>query len=87
MSVPARLHEYLNQHQIFFESVLHPHTLNSLSTAVGANVPAKKLAKAVILEDHESRHMMAVLPADSKISLMKLNEELNRSFHLVHEHS
>ena len=42
-----------------------------------------KLVKAVVLEDHEGRRMMALLPGTHKISFHKLSEELNRDFHLL----
>ena len=44
-----------------------------------------KLAKAVVLEDHEGRRMMALLPSTHKISFHKLAEEMNRDFHLLSE--
>ena len=43
------------------------------------------LAKGVVLEDHEGRHLMAVLPANAKVSLSVLNEELEAKYHLVKE--
>jgi len=39
----------------------------------------------VILEDHESRKVMAVLPANHKVSLRSLGDKLNRELHLIKE--
>lgn len=47
--------------------------------------PPKKLAKAVVLEDHEGRRMMALLPSTHKISFHKLTDELHRDFRLLSE--
>jgi Ala-tRNA(Pro) deacylase len=44
-----------------------------------------QIAKAVILEDHEGKHLMAIVPADYKVSLSMLSYELNRSFKLAKE--
>ncbi len=85
MSIPARVSDYLESQQIPYDLVAHDSSNSSISSAVLAQIPLHKIAKAVILEDHESHHLMAILPANHKISLSKLNEELHRSFQLVTE--
>lgn len=86
MTMPTRLDSYLLEHQIQFETVYHNHSLSSLHSAVEADIPPLNIAKGVVLEDHEGRHLMAVLPASSKISIAVLNEALHASYRLVKEH-
>ncbi|ABZ78032.1 YbaK/prolyl-tRNA synthetase associated region [Shewanella halifaxensis HAW-EB4] len=85
MSISARLNEYLHDNKIDYELVPHPHSFSSLSSAIAANIPPSKLAKAVILEDHEGRRVMAVLPANHKVSLRTLGDKLNRDLRLIEE--
>ncbi|MCJ2377485.1 YbaK/EbsC family protein [Vibrio sp. ZSDZ34] len=85
MTIATRLDRYLHSHDIQFQTVQHNHSHSSMHSGVTAGVPLVSLAKGVVLEDHEGRHVMAVLPANNKISLSRVNDELNASFHLVKE--
>ena len=85
MSVATRLDSYLNRHQINYQVIPHFHSLNSISSAISANVPLHQIAKAVVLEDHEGRKLMAVLPANNKVSMSFINDELLGSYHLIKE--
>ena len=81
----SRVTEYLNSHKIRYQLLSHQQSRSTISSAICAHVPIHQLAKAVVLEDHEGRHLMAVLPGDYKLSLTKLGEDLNRSFKLAKE--
>lgn len=85
MSIATRLDQYLSEHDIPFQTVSHSHSQSSLQSGVAAGIPLVSLAKGIVLEDHDGHHMMAVLPANNKISLTRLNDELNANFHLVKE--
>ncbi|NRA55186.1 MAG: YbaK/EbsC family protein [Gammaproteobacteria bacterium] len=85
MSIPIRVGEYLSQQQVSFDTVSHISSTSSISTAIASKIPAANIAKAVILEDHQGRYLMAILPADRKISLHKLQTELDMSLHLVQQ--
>lgn len=85
MTVATRLNTYLTNNEISYKVISHYHSNSSLSTSITANVPLKNIAKAVILEDHQNRKIMAVLPANKKISLSKLNDALYANFHLAKE--
>jgi len=85
MSISTRVVDYLQQQQIHFDVVSHPDSHSSLGSAIAACIEPNRIAKAVILEDHESRHLMAILPADKKISLTKLQMLLDSTLHLVGE--
>ena len=85
MSANARLTAYLDNQRIRYDIKPHSHSYSSIGTAITAEISPRKLAKAVVLEDHEGRHMMAVLPTDNKLSVRKLGQVLNREFHLASE--
>ena len=85
MTISVRLNEYLNQNKVEFDLISHPHSFSSVSSAVAARISPAQIAKAVILEDHEGRKVMAVLLANHKISLGSLGEKLNRELHLMNE--
>ena len=85
MTISTRLNTYLEEHQIAYQAIPHFHSHSSIGTAVTSNIPLSQIAKAVLLKDHEGRNIMAVLPANNKISLSALNEELRASYQLVKE--
>lgn len=85
MTISNRVQRYLMEQQVPFQLVTHAHSQSSIGSAVAAKVPMHKLAKAVVLEDHEGRHMMAILPSDTKVSLARLNEAFHADFHLLSE--
>ena len=85
MSIVNRVEEYLHQQGIQYDLIHHAQSDSSLNSAHLANISPMKLAKAVVLEDHEGRRMMALLPSTHKISFHKLSDEMNRDFHLLSE--
>jgi Ala-tRNA(Pro) deacylase len=86
MTIATRLDHYLTDHHIPYEAIRHDPSVSSLHSAIEAHVPPVHIAKGIILEDHEGRHLMAVLPANAKVSLSILNDEFRASYHLVKEH-
>lgn len=80
-----RLTQYLDTEQIRYSVVPHSHSKSSVGSAISAEVPMHQIAKAVVLEDHEGRNLMAIVPADYKISLTAVGEELHRQFRLAKE--
>lgn len=85
MSISTRLDHYLTEQSIPFKIIAHEHTSSSIATGIKANVPLHKIAKAVILKDHEDRTLMAILPAQNKISISAINQELLGSYLLAKE--
>lgn len=85
MSISTRLDSYLTTNNIQYTVVHHSHSNNSIGSAITASIPLNQIAKAVILQDHEDRKMMAILPANNKISFSALNYELQGSYHLITE--
>jgi Ala-tRNA(Pro) deacylase len=85
MTMPTTLRTFLDSYNIHYDMVIHDHTDNSLQTATAGHIPVRQLAKAVVMEDHDGHHLLAVLPADRKIREKKLSQLLHRDLHMVNE--
>lgn len=85
MTISSRLNQYLDDNNVKYDLVPHARSTSSVSSAAAAHISPAKLAKAVILEDHEDRKVMAVLPADHRVSLRALGDKLNRDLRLISE--
>ncbi|MBL4900335.1 MAG: YbaK/EbsC family protein [Colwellia sp.] len=85
MTISTRLDSYLTTHNIPYQVIEHDHSASSVGSAVMSKVPLNQIAKAVILKDHEDRNLMAVLPANNKISLSAINDNLMGSYKLLKE--
>jgi len=85
MAIPLRMQSYLQQFSVSYDVLHHPYSEGSEYTARIAGVPADRMAKAVLTEDHEGRHLLALIPADHRLSLYQLDSSLQRRFHLVSE--
>jgi Ala-tRNA(Pro) deacylase len=85
MAISTRLYDYLNTNDIKFDTIAHNPTFNSVSTAIAVAIPPQQVAKAVILQDHEGRFLMAVLPASHKLNMGKLSDDLSRSLRMAKE--
>jgi Ala-tRNA(Pro) deacylase len=87
MTVSARVNNYLKEHHINYQVVSHLYSEGAYDTAIAAHIPTKKLAKAVLLADHEGKHLLAVLPASNHLSLKSLSKKLDRELKLVEENN
>ena len=85
MSIANKLSNYLSEQGVVYHTLKHPHSLSSVDSAVSAEIPQHQLAKAVVLEDHQGKRMIAILPTDYKISLQQLNSRFKAKFHLLDE--
>lgn len=85
MGVAIRVSDYLKSMGIEYQVVPHTHSQSAVQSAVSAGVSAKQTAKSVMLEDHEGRRIMAVVPAANRLIIKKLNQQLGRDFHLIPE--
>jgi Ala-tRNA(Pro) deacylase len=79
-----KLADYLRTHPVQYDLVKHPPTGNSLESAAATQVPADRIAKAVVLEDDE-RFLIAVLPASRKVDLEALRSCTGRMLRLATE--
>ncbi|MEH6617598.1 MAG: YbaK/EbsC family protein [Porticoccus sp.] len=85
MSISTHVASFLDEQNIKYDTLNHPHASTSTDVALAAHILPKAIAKAVVLKDHDNRHLMAILPADHKLSLHKLNDKLDMDLHLVEE--
>lgn len=85
MSISNRVVDYLDQQHIYYDTVNHPMSNSALGSAIASSIIPSRIAKAIVLQDHESRNLMAVVPADRKISLTKLESLTDSSLHLLKE--
>lgn len=85
MSISARISTFLDKQGVNYHTIKHHHSKSSVGSALAAQIPLHKLAKGVVLEDHQGKKMIAILPTDYKVSLQLLNERFNAKFHLLQE--
>jgi Ala-tRNA(Pro) deacylase len=85
MSISTRVARFLDDQGIEYDTLDHPHANTATNAALAAHVLPKSVAKAVVLEDHDNRYLMAILPADHKLNLHKLNNKMQVDLHLVDE--
>ncbi len=85
MNISTKFSRYLSDKNISYQAVEHFHSNSSIGSAVTANISLNQIAKAVLLKDHEDRKLMAILPANNKISLSALNDSLHGEYRLVKE--
>jgi Ala-tRNA(Pro) deacylase len=85
MSMATRVQEHLLHHSVFYDLRRHAYCENSLRTAQLARIPPQQLAKAVLAEDEQGQRVLAVIPADRRLSLLHLSRALKRRFHLANE--
>jgi len=85
MSIAKKVREYLDKNHIKYQLLQHKPSKNSLSSAIQAHIKTSQLVKAIMLEDLQGGKLMAILPANHKISLNALNTHFNRQFRLMKE--
>ncbi len=84
MPIATTLKSYLDEKEIRYGSVEHPHTESAVDSAKSAHIPPHQMAKAVVLED-SAGFMVAVLPSNNRLNLGWVNEELERDLKLATE--
>lgn len=84
MGIAMKLSDFLKASDVPYEVLNHTHSGNSMQTARASNVPARCLAKAVVLED-DSHAVMAVLPASRRLELRELRASSGQALRLASE--
>lgn len=84
MSLSPVVETYLSQQKIPFDVLEHPHTNNSIQTAHSVHMTPSRLAKAVVVKDHE-RYIMCVLPASHVLVMNWVDRDCGGRFKLVTE--
>ncbi len=84
MALAKTVEDYLGDLNVSYDLLPHTRTATSIRTASAAHVPAHQIAKGVMLED-DAGYVMAVLPADRRVHLGALREQLGRRMGLATE--
>ena len=84
MSIAITVSDFLAEHDVEYDVLLHAHTTSSGETAESSHVPGARLAKSVVLEDDQG-YLMVVLPASRQVDLGELHRVLNRNLGLAME--
>jgi Ala-tRNA(Pro) deacylase len=84
MAIAMTFKQYLDQHGVPYEVVMHPRAYSSMRTAEAAHIPGHRLAKSVILEDDDG-YVMAIVPSDRQIHLRSVSDQLQRDLRLATE--
>lgn len=77
MTIAKTVEHSLERYAIPYSVISHAPTLSSLAAATATAVPARNVAKAVVLGD-EYGYLMAVLPADRIVDVQALAHALDR---------
>jgi len=78
MEIPQRLIKYLNEKKIVYEILHHPEAFTAQTIAAAEHVKGRHHAKVVMVKS-ENEHLMAVLPANSRVDLEKLERAVGKS--------
>ena len=85
MSIPRNIRNYLESNHVSFWRKLHPAAMTGQELAQAEHVPAREVAKTIVLEA-DGRLILAVLPVDYSVSFDKLQEGIPaRDLRLVPE--
>ena len=85
MSIAPQLRQFLDEAQADYDIVEHRPTRSAMETAKSCDIPAERLAKAVLLDTADDDHLLAVLPSDRRVELSELRTELGRKPRLSDE--
>lgn len=84
MTIATKLRNYLQQRDVKYKVVTHPHSEYSMGTAEKAHVPGDSLAKGVLVKDDDG-YLLVVLPADYHIELDSLHKLLGQEVAMMGE--
>src|SRR4029450_10072572 len=71
-----RLKEFLDSHQIPYQTQTHPKAFTSQGVAAAAHVKGREFAKTVIVKTDAGRMVMAVVPGPRHVDLDAVKELL-----------
>ena len=84
MTIASKLENYLQQREVEYQVVAHPHSEYSMETAAKAHVLPDALAKGVLVKDDDG-YLLVVLPSDYHIELATLHKLLGQEVAIVGE--
>ena len=84
MTIASKLKNYLQQREVKYQMMAHPHSEYSMETAEKAHVHGDALAKGVLVKDNHG-YLLVVLPADYHIEIESLHKLLGQEVAMVDE--
>jgi Ala-tRNA(Pro) deacylase len=75
MAISARVRDYLESHQVQYETLPHPQAFEAREAAQTLHLAKKQFAKAILFHA-DGRQVMAVLPASHRLSVHQLRDAL-----------
>ena len=84
MTIALKLENYLEQQEVEYQVVTHPHSEYSMQTAEKAHVHGDALAKGVLVKDDDG-YLLVVLPADYHIEIESLRKLLGQEVAIMDE--
>ena len=85
MSIAPQLRQFLDEAEAEYDIVEHRPTMSAMETAKSCDIPAEKLAKAVLLDTSDDDRLLAVIPSDRRLELNELRTELGGKPRLSNE--
>jgi Ala-tRNA(Pro) deacylase len=85
MSIAYRVQDYIADRRVPWDPLVHEPSTCCMDAAHLAHVPPDHVAKAVLLEGRDGVAIMAVIPANRRLDLAALGEEVADEFALIHE--
>jgi Ala-tRNA(Pro) deacylase len=84
MAIAITLQQYLEDHDIRYDVLVHQRTVTARQTARACEIPKDRLAKAVLMRDGQG-YVVAVLPASCRLDKAQLWRLLHRPVELASE--
>ncbi len=84
MEIPSKLISYLNEKRVSYEVLHHPEAFTAQTVAAAEHVKGRHHAKVVMVKSG-GQHLMAVLPADCRVDLEKLEKATGKPASLESE--
>jgi len=75
MAIALTLKQYLNDHDINYDTLVHEKTATSAETAEVAHIPGARLVKSVVIKAN-GKFMLALLPSSHHLQLDMLKDML-----------
>ncbi len=85
MTIAHRVHQFLNGQHIPYDTVGHSPSHSSVQSAIAAQIPLQRVAKAVILKDHIDNYVMALIPASNRVKVKQINQLTDTRLRLASE--
>jgi Ala-tRNA(Pro) deacylase len=84
MEIPQKLIRYLNDKKIGYEILHHPEAFTAQTIAAAEHIKGRYHAKVVMVKS-ATEHLMAVLPANSRLDLEKFEKAIGKTVALEAE--